>query len=266
MLRLFRHIRQRLFLEGKVSRYIGYALGEIVLIVVGILLAFQISEWNQARKDSARRDQYIGRLIKDVEQDIETFNKVLSSAELRRNFADLVIQAVDDPSIVQRQPVEFLVAIEQSGWTRVPVVNSDTFEQLRTTGHLELFGDDLTTALLNYYRTMEQKRQFDQSRESIKFKHYELTEKVLSNEQKVWLQDEVGPTTPVTLELLKSLPVNKSAVLETLNKLRENEETVGWLTRVRYNQTLFIWENNASIDTAKNLLDILISTQKDFKK
>jgi hypothetical protein len=42
MLRFFRHIRQKLFLEERVSKYLGYALGEIVLIVAGILIAVQI--------------------------------------------------------------------------------------------------------------------------------------------------------------------------------------------------------------------------------
>ena len=50
MLHFFRHIRRSFFQPGKVRTYLAYAFGEIVLIVVGILIALQVSDWNEARK------------------------------------------------------------------------------------------------------------------------------------------------------------------------------------------------------------------------
>ena len=50
MVRFFRKIRRKLFSEGKLSRYLLYAIGEIVLVVIGILIALQINNWNEARK------------------------------------------------------------------------------------------------------------------------------------------------------------------------------------------------------------------------
>ena len=91
MLRLFRHIRQRLFLrrpegyeghvlEGRVSRYFGYAIGEIVLIVVGILLALQVSEWNQSRKDRTEERLIISNLHGEFLHNKKIFSEV--SAQL----------------------------------------------------------------------------------------------------------------------------------------------------------------------------------------
>ncbi|NER11699.1 hypothetical protein SAMN06265375_10553 [Muriicola jejuensis] len=51
MLKFFRKIRQSLVAENKVSRYFLYAIGEIILVVIGILIALQINNWNQDRLD-----------------------------------------------------------------------------------------------------------------------------------------------------------------------------------------------------------------------
>ena len=63
---LFRAIRRKLLEEGKLLRYLTYALGEIVLIVVGILLALKISDWNEDRKAQVEFDLYIVQLREDV--------------------------------------------------------------------------------------------------------------------------------------------------------------------------------------------------------
>src|SRR5210317_2071092 len=50
MIKFFRNIRQNLLSEGKTGKYLKYAIGEIVLVVIGILIALQINNWNEARK------------------------------------------------------------------------------------------------------------------------------------------------------------------------------------------------------------------------
>ena len=50
MIKIFRNIRQNLFNEGKTIKYLKYAIGEIVLVVIGILIALQINNWNEQRK------------------------------------------------------------------------------------------------------------------------------------------------------------------------------------------------------------------------
>jgi len=53
MLKFFRHIRKKLIEEDNVRRYLLYAIGEILLVVIGILIALQINNWNEVRKDRA---------------------------------------------------------------------------------------------------------------------------------------------------------------------------------------------------------------------
>jgi len=77
MLFLLRKIRKSLFIPGKLRTYLAYAAGEIILIVVGILIAVQIGNWNQMRKDRAEETEVLLRLKTDFEanQELLTVNQ-----------------------------------------------------------------------------------------------------------------------------------------------------------------------------------------------
>ncbi|OIQ36705.1 MAG: hypothetical protein BM563_10340 [Bacteroidetes bacterium MedPE-SWsnd-G1] len=62
MIKFFRKIRQQLLNEGKTSKYFKYAIGEIVLVVIGILIALQINTWNQERLNNIERQNIIASL------------------------------------------------------------------------------------------------------------------------------------------------------------------------------------------------------------
>ncbi|MFT6995454.1 MAG: hypothetical protein ACJA1P_002199 [Maribacter sp.] len=49
MIKFFRHIRKQLLSENKFSKYMLYAIGEIALVMIGILLALQVNNWNEAK-------------------------------------------------------------------------------------------------------------------------------------------------------------------------------------------------------------------------
>jgi hypothetical protein len=66
MFRFFRSIRQRLMNENKFSKYLLYAIGEILLVVIGILIALQVDNWNEERK----KQREITQLLLDIEQDL----------------------------------------------------------------------------------------------------------------------------------------------------------------------------------------------------
>ena len=68
MLRFLRQIRQRLLAENRFSKYLLYAIGEIILVVIGILLALQIDNWNDERKDRDRERAYIKSFLVDLEK------------------------------------------------------------------------------------------------------------------------------------------------------------------------------------------------------
>ena len=71
MIAFFRKIRQRLLSENKVSKYLAYAFGEIVLVVIGILIALQINNWNNTSVLRQKEIVLLKELKKALESDLE---------------------------------------------------------------------------------------------------------------------------------------------------------------------------------------------------
>ena len=69
MIKFFRKIRQKLLTENKVSKYLIYAIGEIVLVVIGILIALSINNWNESKKDRIRERVFLIGIQNDLKQD-----------------------------------------------------------------------------------------------------------------------------------------------------------------------------------------------------
>ncbi len=79
MINFFRKLRQQLIVENRFSKYLIYALGEIVLVVIGILIALQINNWNENRKDLARAHHVLTNLSEEIRQDSIYFNNVYNA-------------------------------------------------------------------------------------------------------------------------------------------------------------------------------------------
>jgi len=71
MFRFFRRIRQKLLTERNLSKYLIYALGEILLVVAGILIALQINNWNELRKDRHQEIKLLKQLNSDLDRNLE---------------------------------------------------------------------------------------------------------------------------------------------------------------------------------------------------
>ena len=67
MIKFFRKIRQQLLSEGKTGKYIKYAIGEIILVVIGILLALQINNWNEQRKSNQLSKEFHQKLADELD-------------------------------------------------------------------------------------------------------------------------------------------------------------------------------------------------------
>ena len=88
MIKFFRKIRQNLLSEGKTGKYFKYAIGEIVLVVIGILVALGINNWNENRKDRNLERNYIQELKTDLRKDSTSISSMLykSNKQLQAKY------------------------------------------------------------------------------------------------------------------------------------------------------------------------------------
>jgi hypothetical protein len=74
MLKFFRKIRQNLIFKGNTVNYLKYAIGEIILVVIGILIALQINNWNESRKLVVEEKQYYKNIKRQLNEDVDFIN------------------------------------------------------------------------------------------------------------------------------------------------------------------------------------------------
>ena len=82
MIKFFRHIRQNLIMENKTGKYFRYAIGEIVLVVIGILIALQINNWNERRLEANREKITLSNLNEEFQdnlRDLDSTEVILSN-------------------------------------------------------------------------------------------------------------------------------------------------------------------------------------------
>lgn len=81
MIKLFRKIRYNLMRTNKTGMYLKYAFGEIFLVMIGILLALQVNNWNENRKERIAEQTLYQTLINSLESDLEDANDKISLIE-----------------------------------------------------------------------------------------------------------------------------------------------------------------------------------------
>jgi hypothetical protein len=135
MFRLFRKIREEILTERKTHRYLNYAVGELILVVFGILIALQINNWNEERLEQRQIADYAHALIKDLERD-------LAMAAIIKVEIDVLINKIDTLSnYVDSRPFEELRNIDLFYLMRAPFYrpyswNRTALEQIKNSGAL----------------------------------------------------------------------------------------------------------------------------------
>ena len=95
MIKFFRKIRQNLIMENKTSKYFKYAIGEIVLVVIGILIALQINNWNQNRLDRNFENVMLKEVKNSLESDMEIYDIFVQRASAKKDGIQELLQLID---------------------------------------------------------------------------------------------------------------------------------------------------------------------------
>ncbi len=145
MIKFFRRIRQRLLSENKLRKYLIYAIGEILLVVTGILIALQINNWNDQRKLDKEVFKINERLILDIDNDIRD----LYSKQVYWEHKVPVFNKVFNDSVT--------LDLFDEGYTRL--VTAMDITSLSKTGIQQLkdlnINDNLSLRIIELYNEME---------------------------------------------------------------------------------------------------------------
>ncbi len=155
MIKFFRSIRQNLLAENRISKYLLYAVGEIVLVVIGILIALAINNWKENRAIAKIEYGYIQNLREDLQVDIDLYNDYLiKTAEIFEIIDSLVVQLSSDNFQATSDESAFKSRIMTTKWNRVRPVER-TFEQMKSSGQLVIIREQVVSDnISDYYNSI----------------------------------------------------------------------------------------------------------------
>ena len=157
MIPSYRKIRKKLADDNQFFKYSRYAIGEIVLVVVGILIALQINNWHKSNEKKELKSIYLERLINDIKQDTANIAFVRSEIELNQKvIKDLVtnINKIDDLEKIDMLFYNYF----ETGWIILEFVpTTNTYTDLSQTGNMNIINNpDLVDEIIQYYSWMTQ--------------------------------------------------------------------------------------------------------------
>ena len=171
MIKFFRHIRQTLIMENKTSKYFKYAIGEIILVVIGILIALQINNWNEDRKTRQSEIKYLTNIKLDIERDLVALD---TQIKLRKNkFAttESLISHIDGV-----KPISDLDVLSKNVFSTINeerfTPNNSTYTELTSSGNLSLIENDSIKRLLLELEELYKDNQFGIEHEAFEYKEY----------------------------------------------------------------------------------------------
>lgn len=160
MLQFFKKIRRQLLTKGKFRKYLIYAIGEIVLIVLGILIAVQIGNSNEKRKTNKQLHTYRKNLIVELDNNIARLASIDSMNAVYRkaindyiDYYNLSNSNLDTLHFKRKLADRYSIISFQS--------TSFTIEQLLSTGNISIFSEEEKNRIKNLNSTIEITRYYE---------------------------------------------------------------------------------------------------------
>ena len=174
--------------KNKTGKYLKYAIGEVALVVVGILIALQINNWNENSKNKRLETDYLISISKDLDNDLLEFDDAIELARDRNNRVLFLQEALENPEMVRDSSEYFVQSIVTAGYTFIPVISNHSFEELKSSGRLALIqNEELRVLMAKYYDFVLGSSQWDFISKDIQLKYLEYSRGILNQEQLNWV-------------------------------------------------------------------------------
>lgn len=148
MFKFFRNTRLDALGKNKISRYLKYAIGEIFLVMIGILLALQVNNWNQKRNDRITEKKLLTSLQEDLLININRLENDIALESLTISQALKTVAHLDE-----RKPYNDSLdkVFKEAVYSPDITISSSTYETIKFKGIDIIVGDSLQRGILNLY-------------------------------------------------------------------------------------------------------------------
>jgi len=218
MIKFFRKIRQNLLSEGKTGKYFKYAIGEILLVVIGILIALQINNWNEEKKTNLFQHKILVELHSSALNNIHELNEGIKMNEEAKKSCEIILYHLAN-NIEYQDSLDISFSKSLFWYKYVP--DDSSYESVKTYG-LHIIKNDSIRNLIP--KVNESKVDWIQTREKRNHDFFYLT------------------IQPVSLELFESTTDWKRMTPMNYNNLNNNKKYLHILNSlVNYRIEDIIW-------------------------
>jgi len=134
-------------MANKTGKYFKYALGEIVLVVIGILIALQINNWNQNRLKKKRINTYLKSMVTDLKADIIVYERNLKSFDNHIKNITRILNGND----YKQLKVDSIYTLVNRTWS-INTLQNGTYEKIKSTGLEDVLATtEIDNAVNDYY-------------------------------------------------------------------------------------------------------------------
>jgi len=152
MIKFFRRIRQKLIAQNRFSKYLLYAIGEILLVVIGILIALQVNEWNQDRKERHRELGYLNEIRNNLTSDSLQLINIVETNNKKVQLYDSIVERFDIKYPKEAHSRFIALNIKKIAGFELFKLNATAFGNMKSTDNLGILSShELRLKLVEYY-------------------------------------------------------------------------------------------------------------------
>ena len=136
------------------GKYFKYAIGEVLLVVIGILIALQINNWNEFRKERIIKKDYLTRMRLDLQKDT-TFLKI--TIDNYKKYAESNFTYINSMYLIQKTHEDYINLTSSSAWFAEELILRDnTFSEISSSGKFGIINNvELKEAIIDYYKSYD---------------------------------------------------------------------------------------------------------------
>ena len=150
---------------------------EMVVVIFGILIAFQIDRWAEDRRDRETEHAYLVRLKDDLQGEIQNMDVAIRQAKSRLAAILLLEDALKNPAVAQEKPDAVVTAVDKVTWRSFPQINAFIYSELQNTGNLSLIqSESLRRELADHYSSI---RHHERVGLDLNIQHHMFNKKVM---------------------------------------------------------------------------------------
>jgi hypothetical protein len=150
MIKFFQKTRYDLMEKNKTGKYFKYAIGEIILVVIGILIALQINNANENRKITETKKEYYRQILLDLDKEIDNINNRIIILDTSIVSLNNYFKSLKNPNLKPIQLIKQLKKVELK--FEYVSFNSNTIETLESTGEIKIIPENIRNLIIELKR------------------------------------------------------------------------------------------------------------------